>query len=629
MIKVVALSLAIPVAGIAIPAYAEGDAPIGVSSDTTTTTTNPVDASQATVPVGSTLPPVDTTQPPADTTLPPASSTTTQAPATVITSPPAAEGTLDVIVTYKRGVDVEEEIADLEPVEVEHVYEKVLNGAALTVTTSELAELKSDPAVLRVEKNTPVQVTTTSWGLDRIDQSFLPLSGTYGPRPNGSGVRVYVIDTGVAPHSEFGARRETGASAFDDGVTDCNGHGTHVAGTIAGSSVGVAPGATVVPVRVLDCSGAGSAGSTIAGLQWAYDDALSRGVRGIINLSLGGPYSASLNDAVNTAVNRGMTVVVAAGNQGTNACNTSPASAALAITVAATASDDSRASFSNFGSCVDIHAPGVGITSTWLNGGYSSLSGTSMAAPHVAGAAAVLLGQQPGASPASLTSQIIARSTSGVVKGITGRTSSVNRMLCVAPETVLALSTTSLPVVTARSSFSFPLSATGAPGPYRWTVVGGSLPRGVSLSQSGVLSGSSRNATTVNFTVSVTTNSCQSANQPLSLRVVTPLVVSTRSMPRASLNSAYSTNFSATGGSGPYSWSLSGALPPGLSLSSNGRISGTPTAGGTYSFSAVVTDALGFTATKGYSIKVNAPRSRSSRSSAGNSYDYDLSFWAR
>jgi len=627
MIKVVALSLAIPLAGIAIPAYAEGNETVGVSGDTTTTTTVPVGVSQVSPPVESTQPPVATTQPPApvtqapgdttqplaDTTLPPASSTTTQAPATLTTSPPAPEGTLDVIVTYKRGVDVEGEIEDLAPVEVDHVYEKVLNGAALTVTTSELAELKSDPQVLRVEKNTPVKATAASWGLDRIDQSFLPLSGTYGPRPTGSGVRVYVIDTGVSPHSEFGSRLATGAGI--DGVfTDCNGHGTHVAGTIAGSSVGVAPGATIVPVRVLDCAGAGFVGATIAGIQWAYDDASARGVRGVINLSLGGPLSYSLNDAVNTAVNRGMTVVVAAGNQGTNACNTSPASAALAITVAATSSDDSRASFSNFGSCVDIHAPGVGITSTWLNGGYASLSGTSMASPHVAGAVAVLAGQQPGASPASLTSQVVASSTSDVVKGITSRTNSVNRMLCVAPETSLAMSTTSLPVVMARSSFSIPLSVTGASGPYRWSVVGGSLPRGISLSQDGVLSGSSRSATTVNFTVRVANNACQSTTQSLTLRVATPLVVSTRSMPRASLNTGFAASISASGGSGSYTWSLSGALPPGLSMAPNGSISGTPTAGGTYSFSATVTDTYGFTASRAYSITVSVPRVRSSRS---------------
>ena len=623
MIKVVALSLAIPVAGIAIPAYAEGDAPDEVANETTTTTSVPVDASQSSVPVESTQSPVDTTQPPAtpsETPTPPASVDTTQPPASSSTTAvPAPEATVDVIVTYKRGVDVEQELQDVDPVVVEEVFEKVLNGAAVTVTTSDLAELKRDPAVARVELDTPVRALEYSWGLDRIDQPSLPLSGTYGPRPSGSGVRVYVIDSGVSAHSEFGGRLVSGFSTLDASTNDCDGHGTHVAGTIAGSTVGVAPGATIVPVRVLDCSGAGYVSHTIAGINWVVNDLNARpGVRGVINLSLGGPYNASLNEAVNNAVRLGVAVVVAAGNKGIDACATSPASAASAITVAATASDDSLASFSNYGSCVDIFAPGVGIRSAWYGGGYANMSGTSMASPHVAGAIAVLAGQQPGATSATLTSQILSNATTGVVRGLAGSTNTANRLLWVAPEpTVVAMSLASPPVVMAKSSFSLPLTVTGGTAPFRWSVVG-RLPRGISLSSGGVLSGSSRSATSIPFTASVVDNAGRSISQQLTLRVVKPLVVSTRKLPKASLNSYFSTNIAASGGSGPYTWSLSGVLPPGLSLGQNGTISGAPTAGGSYSFSAVVSDTNGFTASKSYSITVSAPRTRSSRSSAVN-----------
>jgi subtilisin family serine protease len=621
MIKVVALSLAIPVAGIAIPAYAEGDNPVTVSNDSTTTTV-PVDASQATVPVESTQPPVDTTQPPAtpsETTTPPASVDTAQPPASSSTTvAPVPEATVDVIVTYKRGVNVEHELQDVDPVVVEEVFEKVLNGAAVTVTTSDLAELKRDPAVARVELDTPVRALEYSWGLDRIDQPSLPLSGTYGPRPSGSGVRVYVIDSGVSAHSEFGGRLVSGFSTLDASTNDCEGHGTHVAGTIAGSTVGVAPGATIVPVRVLDCSGAGYVSHTIAGINWVVNDLNARpGVRGVINLSLGGPYNASLNEAVNNAVRLGVAVVVAAGNDDIDACSTSPASAASAITVAATERDDSRASFSNYGSCVDIFAPGAGIRSAWYRGGYANMSGTSMASPHVAGAVAVLAGQQPGATSASLTSQILSNATTGVVRDTSGSKISVNKLLWVAPEPVVAMSLASPPVVMAKTSFSLPLTVTGGSGPYRWSVVG-RPPRGITLSPSGVLSGSLRSASAIVFTVTVVDSAGRSITQALTLNAVAPLSVSTRNMPKASVNSPFSANLAANGGSGPRTWSLSGALPPGLSMSPNGTISGIPTAGGRYSFSVVVTDAIGFTASKGYSITVSAPRTRSSRSSAVN-----------
>lgn len=515
-----------------------------------------------------------------------ASPDTTQPSTAVIPSPEATPGTIDVIVTYKQGVDVEHELDDLGPVEVEHVFDSVLNGAAVTVTASDLAVLMGDPAVARVEGNSSVHTTEIPWGLDRIDQTNLPLSRTFGPRPNGSGVRAYVIDTGVSPHPEFGARLESGASIFPDGSGDCNGHGTHVAGTIAGSTVGVAPGATIVPVRVLGCNGTGSVGDTISGLIWAVDDMAGHpGQLGVINLSLGGSLNRSLNDAVEAAVDSGMTVVVAAGNSRQDACNTSPASAASAITVAASAIDDSRASFSNHGSCVDIFAPGVDITSTWPGGEYATLSGTSMASPHVAGAVAILASQQPGATPASLTVQILGSATSGVVKGITRTTTTVNKLVCVAPVSSMSLATVDLPVAMVGSALNVSLSPVGSSGPHRWRVIGGRLPEGVTLSSDGTLSGMSRRAGTAVFSIALSNNSCQSVTQQLTLRVVAALTLSTQRVGEGRVGSPYSATLSASGGIGGYTWELiAGALPRGLTLSSSGQITGTPDSRVTASF---------------------------------------------
>ena len=279
-------------------------------------------------------------------------------------------------------------------------FEKVLNAAVIQVPPSAIADLLRNPRVLSIERDSTVLVDPTSqtqvgatWGLDRLDQRALPLSGTFTSPSTASNVFAYVVDTGIdATHSEFGGRVNSGFDAVNggSGQTDCNGHGTHVAGTIASQTYGVAKAARLVPVRVLGCDGSGTYSGVIAGLDWIAQNRPST-QRAIVNMSLGGGASSSLDSAVASLVASGVAVVVAAGNSNTDACTTSPARAASAITVGATAINDSRASFSNYGSCLDLFAPGANITSTIPANQTATYSGTSMAAPHVAGVAAVAL----------------------------------------------------------------------------------------------------------------------------------------------------------------------------------------------------------------------------------------------
>ena len=263
-----------------------------------------------------------------------------------------------------------------------------------------------------------------SWGLDRIDQASLPLNGRITTAQNGSGVTAYVIDTGVRPdHQDFGGRVTSGFSSISDGngSNDCNGHGTHVAGTVAGGNYGVAPAASIVPVRVLSCSGSGSTSGVIAGIQYAVQHHQA-GTPAVANMSLGGGYSAALNAAVAAGVADGISFVVAAGNSNDNACSYSPASEPTAITVGSTTSTDGRSYFSNWGSCLDVFAPGSGITSAWYTSPTSTntISGTSMAAPHAAGAAALLLSAQPSATPAAVRNAMVQGATQNVITDPTG-----------------------------------------------------------------------------------------------------------------------------------------------------------------------------------------------------------------
>jgi subtilisin family serine protease len=332
------------------------------------------------------------------------------------------------------------------------VYTQALDGFAARLTKDQLADVRQDSAVkyveqdgiVKISKPTPRRGTTTTptrrgarngarlstykqpvtgksvqtgatWGLDRVDQRARPLNGTYRYTSTGTGVTAYVIDTGIyTAHPNFGGRASGGFTSVSDGngTNDCNGHGTHVAGTIGSATYGVAKAVRLVAVRVLDCAGSGSYSGVIAGIDWVT---FNHAGPSVANMSLGGGRSQALNDAVTASIGEGVTYAVAAGNENQSACNVSPASTPLALTAGATDINDNRASFSNFGSCVDVFAPGVNITSTSRTGGTATFSGTSMASPHVAGLAALFLQNNPYATPATVASVIKTDAAAGVV----------------------------------------------------------------------------------------------------------------------------------------------------------------------------------------------------------------------
>ncbi|WP_435284464.1 S8 family peptidase [Streptomyces koelreuteriae] len=317
---------------------------------------------------------------------------------------------------------------------VQRTFGKALNGYSAALSATEAKRLAADPAVAAVEQNQRVQAdatqTSAPWGLDRIDQTSLPLSGTYTyPDSAGSGVTVYVIDTGVrVTHQQISGRAAHGYDAVDgdNDASDGNGHGTHVATTIAGTTYGVAKKAKIVGVRVLNNSGSGTTAGVIAGIDWVTQNHSGPSVA---NMSLGGGASASLDTAVRNSIASGVTYAVAAGNSSTTASSSSPARVTEAITVGATANTDAKASYSNYGSVLDIFAPGSSITAGWHTSdtATNTISGTSMATPHVAGAAAVYLAGHTSSTPAQVASALVAGATTGKVTS--AGTGSPNRLL--------------------------------------------------------------------------------------------------------------------------------------------------------------------------------------------------------
>ncbi|WP_326551211.1 S8 family peptidase [Micromonospora sp. NBC_01813] len=431
---------------------------------------------------------------------------------------------------------------------VARTYTAALRGFEITASARQAARIAAHPAVDYVEQNHTVELAGTqpnppSWGLDRIDQRALPLNNSYTYPNTASNVHAYIIDTGIRfSHSDFGGRAVTGFDAVDGGAADdCNGHGTHVAGTVGGTAYGVAKGVTLVGVRVLNCSGSGTNAGVIGGVDWVTANAVKPAVA---NMSLGGGANTSLDTAVRNSITTGITYILAAGNSSANACNSSPSRVTEAITVGSTTNTDARSSFSNFGTCLDIFAPGSSITAPWhtSDSATNTISGTSMAAPHVAGAAALVASANPSWTPQQVRDFLYNNATVDAV-GNPG-TGSPNRLLYVVNDGTPPANDFSVSVT--------PASGSTAPGGSVSATVATSTTSGsaqsVALTASGLPSGA-----TASFSPSTVTSG-GSSSLTIATSASTPAgtypITVTGTGASATRTAAFSLTVTGTGGGG-------------------------------------------------------------------------------